>query len=60
LAPSPRGQVELTQPGRDLDPAYDADRQLRPGVFVAKLTGLLDLTSWPAGMRVIFGKEGVG
>ncbi len=46
--------------GHDLDPAYDADRQLRPEVFVAKLTGLLDLTSWPAGMRVIIGKEGVG
>ena len=38
-------------------PAYDADGQVRPGVWVAQITGLLDLTSWPAGMRVIVRKE---
>jgi hypothetical protein len=38
-------------------PAYDADGQIRPGAFVAELTGLLDLSGWPAGMRVIIRKE---
>jgi hypothetical protein len=37
--------------------AYDADRQVRDGAWVAELTGLLDLTSWPKGMRVIVRKE---
>ena len=30
---------------------------MRPGAWVAELTGLLDLSSWPAGMRVIVRKE---
>jgi hypothetical protein len=38
-------------------PAYDADGQIRPGAFVAELTGLLDLSGWSAGMRVIIRKE---
>ena len=38
-------------------PAYDADREPRDGAWVAELTGLLDLTGWPAGMRVIVRKE---
>lgn len=38
-------------------PAYDADGKVRDGAWVAELTGLLDLTSWPAGMRVIVRKE---
>lgn len=38
-------------------PAYDADRQVRPGAFVAEVTGLFDLTSWPTGMRLIVRKE---
>ena len=37
--------------------AYDADRKPRKGAWVAELTGLLDLSSWPAGMRVIIRKE---
>ncbi|GAB3682281.1 IS1380 family transposase [Actinocorallia lasiicapitis] len=37
--------------------AYDADRQPRPGAWVAELTGLLDLSSWPDGMRVIVRRE---
>lgn len=37
--------------------AYDADRQPRHGAWVAELTALLDLTSWPKGMRVIVRKE---
>ena len=38
-------------------PAYDADGEVRDGAWVAELTGLLDLTGWPPGMRVIVRKE---
>ena len=38
-------------------PAYDADRQPRDGAWVTDVTDLLDLTAWPAGMRVIIRKE---
>ena len=38
-------------------PAYDAHDQIRDGAWVAELTGLLDLSRWPAGMRVIVRKE---
>ena len=38
-------------------PAYDAEESPRDGAWVAELTGLLDLSGWPAGMRVIVGKE---
>jgi hypothetical protein len=44
-------------PERVWIPAYDADGQVRDGAWVAELTGLLDLTAWPAGMRVIARKE---
>ena len=37
--------------------AYDAVDQIRDGAWVAELTDLLDLSSWPAGMRVIVRKE---
>ena len=37
--------------------AYDAHDQVRDGAWVAELTGLLDLGSWPIGMRVIARKE---
>jgi len=47
----------LTVPERVWEPAYDAGGQVRPGAWVAELTGLLDLTAWPAGMRVIARKE---
>ena len=38
-------------------PAYDAHDEVRDGAWVAELTGLLDLSSWPTGMRVIVRKE---
>lgn len=38
-------------------PAYDADGKVRDGAWVAELTGLIDLSTWPAGMRVIVRKE---
>ncbi len=37
--------------------AYDAHDQVRDGAWVAELTDLMDLTGWPAGMRVIVRKE---
>jgi Transposase DDE domain group 1 len=47
----------LTLPDRVWESAYDAGGQVRPGASVAKLTGLLDLSSWPEGMRVIIRRE---
>jgi hypothetical protein len=44
-------------PARAWTPAYDGDGQVRNGAWVAELTGLLDLSSWPKGMRVIARKE---
>ncbi len=38
-------------------PAYDADRQVRQGAWVAEATGVADLSGWPAGMRLIVRKE---
>jgi Transposase DDE domain group 1 len=38
-------------------PAYDADGRIREGAHVAEVTDLLDLGSWPAGMRVIVRRE---
>jgi hypothetical protein len=37
--------------------AYDTDGQVREGAHVAEATHLLDLTSWPPGMRVIIRRE---
>jgi Transposase DDE domain group 1 len=37
--------------------AYDSHDQVRGGAWVAELTGLLELGSWPVGMRVIVRKE---
>jgi hypothetical protein len=47
----------LQLPDRVWEPAYDAGGQVRPGAWVAELTGLLDLAGWPAGMRVIARRE---
>ncbi len=37
--------------------AYDSDGTERDGAWVADITGMLDLSSWPAGMRIIVRKE---
>jgi hypothetical protein len=47
----------LKVPAAAWTPAYDAEGQVRPGAWAAEITGMLDLTSWPAGMRVIIRKE---
>jgi hypothetical protein len=44
-------------PARAWTPAYDGDGRVRDGAWVAELTGLLDLSSWPKGMRIIARKE---
>jgi len=38
-------------------PAYDSDGTPREGARVAELTGMLELKTWPAGMRVIIRAE---
>jgi len=51
-------QARLSRiPARVWQPAYDADGEVRPGAWVAEVTGLFDLSSWPPGMRVIVRKE---
>jgi hypothetical protein len=50
-------QAILKLPATAWTPAYNADRQPRPGAWVAELTGLLEMTGWPKGMRVIVRKE---
>jgi hypothetical protein len=47
----------LKVPARAWTPAYDADGQVRPGAWVAEITGMLDLASWPEEMRVLVRKE---
>lgn len=47
----------LKIPAAAWTPAYDAGGQARPGAWVAEITGMLDLSAWPKGMRVIVGKE---
>ncbi|WP_066913280.1 IS1380 family transposase [Millisia brevis] len=44
-------------PARAWTEAYDPDGHVRDGAWVAELTGLLDLSTWPPGMRVIVRKE---
>jgi len=50
-------QAIMKIPARAWTPAYDGDGQVRDGAWVAELTGLLDLSSWPKGMRVIVRRE---
>ena len=47
----------LKIPAAAWTPAYDAEGLVRPGAWVADITGMLDLATWPKGMRVIVRKE---
>jgi hypothetical protein len=38
-------------------PAYNTDRQPRKGAWVAEITGMVDLSAWPEGTRLILRKE---
>jgi Transposase DDE domain group 1 len=55
--PDSFAQTIETMPPQAWTPAYDGDGQPRDGAWVADVTGLLDLRSWPKGMRVIVRKE---
>ena len=44
-------------PKKGWNRAYDSDGTERDGAWVADITGMLDLKSWPAGMRIIARKE---
>jgi len=55
--PTGAGQLIAQLPDKAWSPAYDADGQIREGAFVAELTGMLDLTRWPAGMRVVIRRK---
>ena len=51
-----RDAIDLV-PTRVWTPAIDAEGGVRDGGDVAELTGLLNLTGWPAGMRIIVRRE---
>ncbi len=55
--PAGAEQLIATIPASAWPPAYDAEAQIRDGAFVAELTGLLNLSGWPTGMRVVIRKE---
>jgi hypothetical protein len=47
----------LAVPATAWTPACDSEQMVRPGAWVAELTGMLDLAGWPNGMRVIVRRE---
>ncbi|MEV4751817.1 transposase [Streptosporangium sp. NPDC049248] len=51
------GEAILRLPATAWTPPYDADGHTRSGEWVAEITGMLNLASWPSGMRVIVRKE---
>ena len=55
--PSTRRRSTGTIPETAWAPAYNADGDPREGADVAEITGMLDLTGWPKGMRVIMRRE---
>jgi len=44
-------------PEQGWTPAYDGDGRVRDGAWVTELTGMLDLQTWPPGMRLIVRAE---
>jgi hypothetical protein len=51
--PDHTADLLATIPEGAWSPALDAEGEVREGAWVAELTGLLNLSRWPAGMRVI-------
>jgi hypothetical protein len=49
--------VDTLNLGRAWYPAIDTDGGIRDGAWVAEATGLVNLSSWPAGTRLILRKE---
>jgi hypothetical protein len=50
-------QAVLKIPERAWPPAYDAGGTERPGAWVAEITDMPDLSTWPTGMRLIVRRE---
>ncbi|WP_030600218.1 IS1380 family transposase [Streptomyces fulvoviolaceus] len=50
-------QAVLKIPKKAWTPAYDAGATERPGAWVAEITDIPDLSTWPTGMRLIVRKE---
>ncbi|MFJ8795995.1 IS1380 family transposase, partial [Streptomyces sp. NPDC102462] len=50
-------QAVLKIPKKAWTPAYDAGGTERPGAWVAEITDMPDLSTWPKGMRLIVRKE---
>jgi hypothetical protein len=44
-------------PAQGWTAAYDSEEQVRQGAWIADITAMLDMSSWPAGMRMIVRKE---
>ena len=55
--PDTIADILATVPESDWQTAYDAEGEPRPGAAVLEVTGLLDLSRWPKGMRVIVRRE---
>ncbi len=55
--PNTTGELLALMEEQVWTPAYNSDGQVREGAWVAELTGMLTLTGWPKGMRVIARKE---
>jgi hypothetical protein len=53
----PLHQAVLKIPKKAWTPAYDAGGTERPGAWVAEITDMPDLSTWPKGMRLIVRKE---
>jgi Transposase DDE domain group 1 len=51
--PEHTADLLATIPDSAWSPALDAEGEVRDGAWVAELTGLLNLASWPTGMRVV-------
>ena len=52
-----REAVEVLNAGGGWYPAFEADGGIRDGAWVAEATGLVDLSAWPTGTRLILRKE---
>jgi hypothetical protein len=50
-------QAVLKIPKKAWTPAYDAEGTERPGAWVAEITDIPDLSTWPKGMRLVVRKE---
>jgi hypothetical protein len=55
--PTDFAQTVNKMPADGWTPAHDGDGQPRDGAWVADVTALMNLATWPAGMRVIVRKE---